>query len=77
MPLSEITQSDFRDAFALIWHFRISMATMAENRLKTLLDHSVALGLDASFQAAAGLRQNNGPTLSQDRLPEAAAAMDG
>ncbi len=57
MPVAEITQSDIRDALAPIWHSKAATATKAANRLKIVLDHAAALGLDADLQAVAKAKQ--------------------
>lgn len=57
MPVTEITQNDIRDALAPIWHSTAATATKAANRLKIVLDHAAALGLDADLQAVAKAKQ--------------------
>ncbi|CTQ51390.1 Prophage CP4-57 integrase [Jannaschia donghaensis] len=57
MPVTEITQSDVRDALAPIWHAKAATATKAANRLKIVLDHAAALGLDVDLQAVAKAKQ--------------------
>lgn len=57
MPVSEITQSDIRDALMPIWHLKAATATKAANRLKIVLDHAAALGLDVDLQAVAKAKQ--------------------
>ena len=53
MPVSEITQRDIRDALEPIWHAKSATATKAADRLKIVLDHAAALGLDVDLQAVA------------------------
>ncbi len=57
MPVTAITQSDIRDALAPIWHSKAPTATKAANRLKIVLDHAAALGLDVNLQAVAKAKQ--------------------
>ncbi|MBO6603099.1 MAG: site-specific integrase [Roseicyclus sp.] len=57
MPVAEITQSDIRDALMPIWHLKAATATKAANRLKIVLDHAAALGLDVDLQAVAKAKQ--------------------
>lgn len=53
MPVEDITQQDVRDALTLIWHSKAATALKAANRLKIVLDHAAALGLDVDLQAVA------------------------
>ncbi|MGB3555603.1 MAG: integrase, partial [Jannaschia sp.] len=57
MPVIEITRSDVRDALAPIWHSKAATATKAANRLKIVLDHAAALGLNVDLQAVAKAKQ--------------------
>ena len=52
-PVAEITQVDVRDTLEPIWHTRASTAMKAADRLKIVLDHAAALGLDVDLQAVA------------------------
>jgi integrase len=52
-PVAEITQVDIRDALEPIWHTKASTATKAADRLKIVMDHAAALGLDVDLQAVA------------------------
>ncbi len=53
MPVVSITQSDVRDALKPIWQAKSSTATKAADRLKIVMDHAAALGLDVDLQAVA------------------------
>ena len=53
LPVTEITQTDVRDALAPIWHSKAATAKKAADRLKIVLDHAAALGLDVDLQAVA------------------------
>ncbi|WP_371055774.1 tyrosine-type recombinase/integrase [Rhodosalinus sp. K401] len=53
LPVTEITQTDVRDALAPIWHTKAATAKKAADRLKIVLDHAAALGLDVDLQAVA------------------------
>lgn len=52
-PVTEITQRDVRDALEPIWHTKAATANKAAARLKIVLDHAAALGLDVDLQAVA------------------------
>jgi len=52
-PVAEITQVDIRDTLEPIWHTKASTAMKAADRLKIVLDHAAALGLDVDLQAVA------------------------
>ncbi|TNC66588.1 tyrosine-type recombinase/integrase [Rubellimicrobium roseum] len=51
MPVSEISQTDIRDALAPIWHAKAETARKALNRLSICMQHAAALGLDVDLQA--------------------------
>lgn len=51
MPVEEIDQRDIRDALAPIWHTRADTARKAMNRLRIVLQHAAALGLEVDLQA--------------------------
>jgi integrase len=53
MPVTAITQVDIRDALEPIWQAKASTAGKAADRLKIVLDHAAALGLDVDLQAVA------------------------
>jgi integrase len=53
LPVTEITQVDIKDALEPIWHTKASTATKAADRLKIVMDHAAALGLDVDLQAVA------------------------
>jgi integrase len=53
MPVTEISQTHVRDTLAPIWHTKAATAMKAANRLKIVLDHAAALGLDVDLQAVA------------------------
>jgi integrase len=53
MPVVSITQSDVRDALKPIWQEKSSTAKKAADRLKIVIDHAAALGLDVDLQAVA------------------------
>ncbi|WP_044007386.1 tyrosine-type recombinase/integrase [Jannaschia sp. CCS1] len=57
MPVTEITQVDVRDALEQIWHAKAATAKKAADRLKIVLDHAAALGLDVDLQAVAKAKQ--------------------
>ncbi|OAN81943.1 integrase [Jannaschia sp. EhC01] len=57
LSVTEITQVDVRDALEPIWHAKAATATKAANRLKIVLDHAAALGLDVDLQAVAKAKQ--------------------
>lgn len=57
MPVTEITQVDVRDALEPIWHTKAATAKKAADRLKVVLDHAAALGLDVDLQAVAKAKQ--------------------
>ncbi len=51
MPVSEITQTEIRNALAPIWHTKAATANRALIRLNMCLKHAAALGLDVDLQA--------------------------
>lgn len=51
VPVSEIDQTDIRDALAPIWHEKADTARKAMNRLGICMRHAAALGLDVDLQA--------------------------
>lgn len=53
VPVAQITQRDIRDTLEPIWHSKAATATKAADRLKIVLDHAAALGLDVDLQAVA------------------------
>lgn len=53
LPIAAITQQDVRDALEPIWHTKSATASKAADRLKIVMDHAAALGLDADLQAVA------------------------
>lgn len=53
VPIEDITQRDVRDALTPIWHSKAATAKKAADRLKIVLDHAAALGLDVDLQAVA------------------------
>ncbi|SNS53231.1 Integrase [Antarctobacter heliothermus] len=53
LPVTEITQSDVRDALEPIWNKKAATAKKAADRLKIVLDHAAALGFDVDLQAVA------------------------
>lgn len=53
MPVAQIDQVQIRDALEPIWHTKASTAAKAADRLKIVLDHAAALGLDVDLQAVA------------------------
>ncbi len=57
MPVTEITQVDVRDVLDPIWHAKAATARKAADRLKIVLDHAAALGLDVDLQAVAKAKQ--------------------
>lgn len=57
MPVTEISQVDVRDALEPIWHAKAATAKKAADRLKIVLDHAAALGLDVDLQAVAKAKQ--------------------
>jgi len=52
-PVAGITQVDIRDTLEPIWHTKASTASKAADRLKIVLDHAAALGLDVDLMAVA------------------------
>lgn len=52
-PITDITQRDIRTALEPIWHTKAATATKAADRLKIVIDHAAALGLDVDLQAVA------------------------
>lgn len=53
LPVVEINQQDIRQTLEPIWHSKASTARKAADRLKLVLDHAAALGLDVDLQAVA------------------------
>lgn len=51
IPVTEIDQRMIRDALAPIWHDKAVTAAKAMNRLRLVLQHAAALGLDVDIQA--------------------------
>ncbi len=51
LAVSDISQTDIRDALAPIWHDKADTARKALNRLSICLRHAAALGLDVDLQA--------------------------
>lgn len=50
-PVSDLAQTEIRDALAPIWHEKADTARKALNRLSICLRHAAALGLDVDLQA--------------------------
>jgi len=57
VPVTEITQNDIKDALEPIWHNKAATAKKAADRLKIVLDHAAAMGLDVDLQAVAKARK--------------------
>lgn len=85
MPVTEITQSNIRDALTPIWHAKAATATKAVNRLKIVLDHAAALGLDVDLQTVAKAKQLLGrqrhqvtsiPSMQWRDVPDFYASLD-
>jgi integrase len=53
MPVTDITQTDIRDTLEPIWHSKSATAKKAADRLKIVLDHAAALGIDVDLQTVA------------------------
>ncbi|MBS8225731.1 tyrosine-type recombinase/integrase [Vannielia litorea] len=53
LPIMEINQQDIRRTLEPIWHSKASTARKAADRLKLVIDHAAALGLDVDLQAVA------------------------
>ncbi|MBU3000016.1 integrase arm-type DNA-binding domain-containing protein, partial [Roseovarius nubinhibens] len=53
LPVTDINQQDVRKTLEPIWHSKASTARKAADRLKLVLDHAAALGLDVDLQAVA------------------------
>ncbi|WP_171207836.1 MULTISPECIES: site-specific integrase [unclassified Ruegeria] len=51
MPVSQIDQRDIRDTLAPLWHSKASTAQKAMDRLRIVMRHAAALGLDVDLQA--------------------------
>ncbi|WP_312795589.1 tyrosine-type recombinase/integrase [Tianweitania sp.] len=51
MPVTEINQRDVRDVMTPIWHTKADTAMKAMQRLRIVLQHAAALGLDVDLQA--------------------------
>lgn len=51
MPVSQINQIDIRDTLAPIWHAKAETARKAMNRLRIVMQHAAALGLEVDLQA--------------------------
>jgi integrase len=52
-PIEEIDQRDIRNVLAPIWHTKADTASKALNRLKIIIDHAAALGMDVDLQVTA------------------------
>ncbi|MCE5972599.1 integrase arm-type DNA-binding domain-containing protein [Sinirhodobacter sp. WL0062] len=52
-PVSQIDQQDIRATLEPIWHTKASTAQKAADRLKIVIDHAAALGLDVDLQVVA------------------------
>lgn len=50
-PVAEIDQVDIRDVLAPIWHTKAETARKAMNRLRIVMKHAAALGLEVDLQA--------------------------
>lgn len=50
-PVAQINQRDIRDTLAPIWHEKAETARKAMNRLRIVMQHAAALGLDVDLQA--------------------------
>ena len=50
-PVTEINQRDVRDVLAPIWHTKAETALKAMSRLRIVLQHAAALGLEVDLQA--------------------------
>lgn len=50
VPVEELDQQDIRSVLAPIWHIKASTAQKAMDRLKIVLRHAAALGLDVDLQ---------------------------
>lgn len=79
VPVADITQRDIRDALAPIWHTKAATATKAADRLKIVIDHAAALGVDVDLQAVAKAKKLLGrqrhevksiPSLNWQDVPE-------
>jgi integrase len=57
VPVAELTQNDIRDALEPIWHDKAATAKKAADRLKIVLDHAAAMGLDVDLQAVSKARK--------------------
>lgn len=51
VPVAEIDQIDIRDTLAPIWHAKAETSRKAMNRLRIVMKHAAALGLDVDLQA--------------------------
>ncbi|WP_319545755.1 tyrosine-type recombinase/integrase [Ruegeria conchae] len=51
MPIAEVDQIAVRDVLAPIWHEKAETARKAANRLRLVLKHAAALGLNVDLQA--------------------------
>lgn len=51
MPVADIDQKDIRDVLAPIWHTKAETAQKALARLRIVMRHAAALGLDVDLQA--------------------------
>jgi len=51
VPVVDINQKDIRDTLAPIWHTKAATAQKAINRLRIVMRHAAALGLDVDLQA--------------------------
>lgn len=79
IPVSDLTQTDIRDAFLPIWHDKAETARKAINRLAICLQHAAALGLNVDLQATDKARAllgksrhkaENTPALSWQDVPD-------
>ena len=51
VPVEDLNQTDIRDTLAPIWHVKAETARKALNRLRIVIRHAAALGLDVDLQA--------------------------
>ena len=51
MPIEDIDQNDIKMTLAPIWHEKGETASKAITRLKVIMKHAVAMGLDVDLQA--------------------------
>jgi integrase len=57
VPVSQIDQIDIRNTLSPIWHEKADTAKKALNRLRIVMRHAAALGLDVDLQATEKARQ--------------------